>query len=383
MPLRTLRLGLWVAIIGASVFPGCSRQKEPEPSKETVTPSTKPAQPIAPAFLPTSRNETSAPGEVPSGMVWIAGGEFSMGSADPTVGGHCHEAMDDARPIHRVSVSGFFIDQMEVTNESFARFAKETGYLTVAERRPSASDLPGVPEEKRVAGSSVFTPTKRAVPLDQPLQWWRFVPGASWRNPTGPGSTVQGREQHPVVHIAYQDAIAYSRWAGKDLPTEAEWEYAARGGQAGRLYPWGDELEPDGKFAANIYQGEFPIADTGKDGFVGSAPVGSFAPNGFGLYDMAGNVWEWTRDWYRPDAYAHDAKLGTARDPSGPSSSADPSEPGVPKRVQRGGSFLCTSQYCTRYMVGTRGKGEPDSPAGHLGFRCVKRPPPGAAQQTP
>jgi formylglycine-generating enzyme required for sulfatase activity len=316
-------------------------------------------------------------------MVWVAGGEFSMGSAGPTVGGHCHEPMADARPIHRVYVSGFFIDQMEVTNESFARFVKETGYLTIAERKPTASDLPGIPEEKRVAGSSVFTPTERAVPLDQPLGWWRFVPGASWKHPQGPGSSLEGRQQHPAVHIAYPDAIAYARWAGKDLPTEAEWEFAARGGQTGKLYPWGDELEPDGKLVANIYQGQFPVADTGKDGFVGSAPVGSFPPNPYGLYDMAGNVWEWVRDWYRPDAYTSDAQLGTVRDPAGPQTSADPSEPGVVKRVQRGGSFLCTNEYCTRYMVGTRGKGEPNSPAGHLGFRCVKRAPHGVARGTP
>lgn len=329
--------------------------------------------------MPTLGSTTRAPTEAPEGMVWIAGGEFSMGSADPTVGGHCHEPMDDARPIHRVSVSGFFIDQMEVTNESFARFVKETGYLTIAERKPSASDFPGIPEEKRVAGSSVFTATERAVPLGQSLAWWRFVPGASWKHPEGPGSTLEGRQRHPAVHIAYADAIAYARWAGKDLPTEAEWEFAARGGQTGKLYPWGDELTPGDKLVANIYQGQFPVADTGKDGFVGSAPVGSFPPNAYGLYDMAGNAWEWVRDWYRPDAYTSDAQLGTVRDPAGPQTSADPSEPGVVKRVQRGGSFLCANEYCTRYMVGTRGKGEPSSPAGHLGFRCVKR----AARATP
>ncbi|MES1185024.1 MAG: formylglycine-generating enzyme family protein [Myxococcales bacterium] len=310
----------------------------------------------------------------PAGMVWIPGGEFSMGSADPTVGGHCHEPMDDARPIHRVWVSGFFMDQTEVTNESFARFVAATGYITVAERRPSARELPGVPDEQRVAGSSVFTPPPSAVPLDRPLAWWRFVAGASWKHPEGPGSSLVGKETHPVVHVAYQDAVAYARWADKDLPTEAEWEFAARGGKAGQLYPWGNELRPGGRFVANIYQGQFPVADTGADGFVGSAPVGSFEPNAFGLYDMAGNAWEWTRDWYRADTYARDAKLGTVRDPQGPDTSFDPSEPTTAKRVQRGGSFLCTSDYCTRYMVGTRGKSEADSPAGHVGFRCVQRP---------
>ncbi len=311
-------------------------------------------------------------------MVWVPSAEFSMGSADPTVGGHCHEPMDDARPIHRVSVTGFFIDQTEVTNEAFARFVKATGHVTVAERKPTAQELPGVPEEKRVAGSSVFTPTSGAVPLDRPLAWWRFVPGASWQHPEGPGSSLAGRELHPVVHVAYRDAVAYARWAGKDLPTEAEWELAARGGQTGKLYPWGDELKPGGKLVANIYQGNFPSNNTGEDGFVGSAPVGSYAPNPYGLYDIAGNVWEWTRDFYRPDAYARDAKLGVVRDPTGPESSFDPNEPGTIKRVQRGGSFLCTSEYCTRYMVGTRGKGEADSPSGHIGFRCVKRTRPSA-----
>jgi formylglycine-generating enzyme required for sulfatase activity len=306
-------------------------------------------------------------------MVWIGGGEFSMGSADPTLGGHCHEPMDDARPIHRVSVSGFFMDQTEVTNESYARFVKATGYVTVAEKVPTSAELPGIAEQNRIAGSSVFTPTAAPVSLDQPLSWWRYVPGANWRHPEGPGSSLSGREQHPVVHVAYQDAVAYARWVGKDLPTEAEWEFAARGGQSGKLYPWGDELKPGKRFVANIYQGQFPVSDSALDGFAGSAPVGSFPPNAYGLYDMAGNAWEWIRDYYRIDTYARDAKLGVVQDPEGPRDSFDPSEPGSVKRVQRGGSFLCTDEYCTRYMVGTRGKGEPNSPAGHVGFRCVKR----------
>jgi formylglycine-generating enzyme required for sulfatase activity len=173
--------------------------------------------------------------------------------------------------------------------------------------------------------------------------------------------------------VAYQDALAYARWSDKDLPTEAEWEFAARGGQSGKLYPWGDELEPNGRLVANVYQGRFPVKDEGLDGFVGTAPVASFGASPYGLHDMAGNVWEWTKDFYRHDTYETDSRLGTARDPQGSTSSLDPTEPGVTKRVQRGGSFLCNSEYCTRYMVGTRGKGEPDSPAGHLGFRCVKR----------
>ncbi len=362
---------LIITVCGVSA---CGRSREPEPQSH---PSTRKAPVTAGAvasFLPTRTDASPAPSAVPEGMVWISGGEFSMGSADPTLGGHCHEPMDDARPIHRVYVSGFFMDQTEVTNLSFARFAKATGYVTLAERRPTAQELPGVPEQNRVAGSSVFSPTAAAVPLDQPLSWWRYVAGASWKHPEGPGSNLDGREQHPVVHVAYQDAVAYASWAGKDLPTEAEWEFAARGGQTGKLYPWGDQLKPGGQFVANIFQGQFPVTNTALDGFVGSAPVGSFPPNPYGLYDMAGNAWEWTRDWYRVDTYAHDAKLGVVRDPTGPESSVDPSEPGTAKRVQRGGSFLCTDEYCTRYMVGTRGKGEANSPAGHVGFRCVKRP---------
>jgi sulfatase modifying factor 1 len=309
-------------------------------------------------------------------MVWIPGGEFSMGSADPTLGGHCHEPMNDARPIHRVTVSGFFMDRTEVTNRSFAEFVRATGYVTTAERVPTAEELPGVPEVDRVPGSTLFSPTSAPVRLDEPLAWWRFVRGASWKHPEGPLSSIDGREAHPVVHVSHSDAVAYARWAGKDLPTEAEWEFAARGGLTGRLYPWGDELEPDGRFAANIYQGTFPVAgkNTALDGFEGTAPVGSFSPNGYDLYDMAGNVWEWTLDWYRADEYERQARSGVVRDPRGPEQSFDPSEPGTKKRVQRGGSYLCTSDYCTRYMVGTRGKGEPESPAGHVGFRCVVRP---------
>lgn len=309
---------------------------------------------------------------VPEGMVWIPGGEFSMGSADPRAGGHCHEPMSDARPIHRVAISGFFMDRTEVTNAEFTRFVEATHYVTVAERVPSADEMPGVPAAQRVAGSSVFTPTPAPVPLDQSLRWWRYVANASWKQPEGPGSSLDGRSEHPVVHVAYEDAVAYARWAGKELPTEAEWEFAARGGRAGKLYPWGDELAPDGRYVANIYQGEFPVKDLALDGFAGAAPVGAYPPNDFGLYDMAGNVWEWVFDHYRPDTYAR-AGTGVERDPRGPDDSYDPNEPRTPKRVQRGGSFLCTSDYCTRYMVGTRGKAEPRSATNHVGFRCVKR----------
>jgi formylglycine-generating enzyme required for sulfatase activity len=328
------------------------------------------------AFGPTIVNPAKPSGEAPSGMVWIPGGEFSMGTEDPTkslCGGR--DGMPDARPIHRVYVDGFWMDETELTNAQFAAFVKATNYLTVAERKPRAEDFPGAPAEALVPGSLVFTPTPGEVPLDDFTQWWRYVPGADWRHPQGPGSSIAGMEKYPVVHVAFEDAQACAKWAGKRLPTEAEWEFAARGGVAGKLYAWGDELKPGGKWMANIFEGKFPTKDTGEDGFAGLAPVAQFPANGFGLRDMAGNVWEWCADWYRPDYYTRLAAGGVARNPQGPPDSFDPTEPGTPKRVHRGGSFLCTDQYCTRYMVGSRGRGEPSTSSNHVGFRCVLSPP--------
>jgi formylglycine-generating enzyme len=343
-----------------------------------TAPLTRNAQP---GFEATIVNPSAVSQPSPEGMVYIRGGEFSMGSLDPTememsCGGD--QPMTDARPLHRVSVDGFFMDATEVTNEQFAQFVKATGYVTVAERKPTREEFPGVPLENLVAGSVVFSPAPRPVPLNDHYQWWSYVQGANWLHPTGPKSDIKGREKSPVVHIAYEDAAAYAKWAGKRLPTEAEFEFAARGGLTGKLYPWGDELKPGGKWAANIYQGKFPVkgGDAGEDGFSGIAPVAQFRPNGYGLFDVGGNVWEWCSDWYRADYYSTLAEEGgIARNPQGPSSSLDPSEPGQPKRVQRGGSFLCTAEYCTRYMVGTRGKGEVRSASNHLGFRCVKDAP--------
>jgi formylglycine-generating enzyme required for sulfatase activity len=308
-------------------------------------------------------------------MAWIPGGEFSMGANDPRHADHGgHDSMPDTRPIHRVYVDAFWMDTTEVTNEEFARFAKATGYVTVAEKKPTHEEFPTAPEENLVAGSVIFTPPPNAVALDNHYQWWAYLPGANWRHPEGPKTDSAKRGKYPVVHIAYEDAMAYAKWAGKDLPTEAEWEFAARGGLSGKLYPWGDELRPGGKWAANIYQGQFPVKnqDKGEDGFAGMAPVGQFAPNAYGLHDVAGNAWEWVSDWYRPDTYTGMAAAVT-RNPKGPSEGFDPAEPGQPKRVHRGGSYLCTEQYCTRYMVGTRGKGEVRTGSNHLGFRCVKR----------
>jgi formylglycine-generating enzyme required for sulfatase activity len=311
-------------------------------------------------------------------MVWIPGGEFSMGTEDPTemvCGGP--DPMPDARPVHRVEVDGFWMDLTEVTNEQYEKFVMATGYITVAERKPRQEDFPNAPPEDLVPGAIVFKPTSEPAPLNDPLQWWDYVKGANWRNPAGPGSDLTGRSRYPVVQIAYEDAEAYAKWAGKRLPSEAEWEFAARGGLNGKPYTWGSELKPGGKWMANIYQGLFPMRDTGEDGFAGLAPVAKFPPNGYGLFDMAGNVWEWCSDWYRPDYYQTlRAAGGVTRNPRGPKDSFDPAEPGARKKVQRGGSFLCTDQYCTRYMAGSRGKGELSTGSDHLGFRCVKSPDP-------
>ena len=327
-------------------------------------------------FLPTAANRNAAPGAAPEGMVWIPGGEFSMGIQDPRGlpnGGA--NPMVDARPIHRVYVDGFWMDQTDVTNEQFARFVKATGYVTVAERKPRREDYPNALPENLVAGSVVFTPPHDPVALDDHYQWWRYVRGANWRHPLGPASSIKGKEKYPVIHIAYEDAQAYAKWAGKRLPTEAEWEFAERGGLAGNFYAWGNDFHPKGKWMANTHQGHFPLEDQGADGFAGLAPVAQFPANGYGLYDMSGNVWQWTSDWYRPDYYEQlAAQGGVARNPQGPDSSWDPSEPSVQKRVLRGGSFLCTDQYCARYLVGSRGKGEISSGSNHLGFRCVRSP---------
>lgn len=328
-------------------------------------------------FRPTIENSDTPRGSAPAGMVWIPGGEFSMGTDDPTneiCGGP--DTMPDARPIHRVHLDAFWADATEVTNAQFEKFVAATNYKTVAERALRAEDFPGADPAMLVPGSIVFTPPSAAVPLGNALRWWSYVPGANWRHPEGPNSSIEGRENHPVVHIAYEDAESYARWAGKRLPTEAEWEFVARGGRAGERYPWGAELQPGGKWLANIFEGDFPHNNTKADGFGAMAPVGSFPANAYGVHDVAGNVWEWCSDWYRPDSYMKDqatAKNGVVRNPRGPAreESYDPQEPGVPKRVQRGGSFLCTDQYCTRYMNGSRGKGAIDTGSNHLGFRCV------------
>jgi sulfatase modifying factor 1 len=329
----------------------------------------------ASAFAMTIINNSPAPSPAPKGIVWIPGGEFSMGAEDPRgIPGGGMQSMDDSRPIHRVYVDGFWMDATDVTNEQFASFVKATGYVTIAERTPTRAEFPDAPAENLVAGSAVYSPTAHPVALDDYLQWWRYVAGTDWRHPEGPNSDLKGREKYPVVQVAYDDAVAYAKWAGKRLPTEAEWEFAARGGLWGKRFVWGDQLKPGSKWQANIFQGKFPVrgGDTGEDGFKGIASVAQYPPNHYGLYDMAGNVWQWCSDWYRADYYSILVARGSvARNPQGPPDSFDPSEPGQKKRVQRGGSFLCTDQYCSRYVLGSRGKGESDSAANHIGFRCV------------
>jgi formylglycine-generating enzyme required for sulfatase activity len=345
-----------------------------------IAPGAKPdadsRAPAASGFAPSVPNKSQSSGPAPEGMVWIPGGEFSMGCQVPSEG-FCTmatlSATNDAQPIHRVYVNGFWMDATDVTNEKFEQFVKATGYVTIAERAPTKEEFPTAPPENLVAGSVVFTPTAAPVPLDNHFQWWSYVHGANWRHPEGPQSDIKDKGNYPVVQIAYPDAVAYAKWAGKRLPTEAEWEFAARGGLSGKIYAWGDQFKPNGKAMANTYQGKFPIKDTGEDGFAGVSPVKSYPPNGYGLYDMAGNVWQWCSDWYRPDYYAQLASAAeVARNPQGPDSPLDPAEPGEKKRVQRGGSFLCTDQYCTRYMMGSRGKGEVNTGCNHLGFRCVQ-----------
>jgi formylglycine-generating enzyme required for sulfatase activity len=308
----------------------------------------------------------------PPGMRWVPPGEFTMGSdAGPMT----------ERPVHRVKVDGFWMDETEVTNAQFRAFVEQTGYVTTAEKTPDWEEMrkflpPGSarpPDERLVPGSMVFTPPPGPVPLNDPRAWWRYVPGACWKHPEGPGSTIDGKDDHPVVHVSWDDANAYARWAGKRLPTEAEWECAARGGLDRKRFTWGDDPPADDSKLANVWQGDFPYRNTRLDGFERTAPVKSYPPNGYGLFDVAGNVWEWCSDWYRADEYARRVGQGTVDNPAGPAESWDPSEPWppTPKRVTRGGSFLCHVSYCESYRPAARRGTSPDTGMSHLGFRCV------------
>jgi formylglycine-generating enzyme len=295
----------------------------------------------------------------------ITGGEFTMGSVD---------FYPEERPFRRVRVESFAIDRYPVTNAAFARFVEETGYVTVAERPIDAAQYPGAIPELCVPGSLVFAPTSGPVDLRDWSQWWAWTPGAMWRQPLGPDSSLDGLEDHPVVHIAYEDAQAYARWAGQSLPNEAQWEYASRGGLEKKHFTWGDEMTPGGKIMANTWQGEFPWQNLELDGYVRTSPVGTFPPNDYGLYDMAGNVWEWTTDWYSAQPGSASSKPccgGGSIDES-----FDPNQPNVriPRKVVKGGSHLCAPNYCLRFRPAARSPQMIDTSMSHLGFRCITLP---------
>lgn len=308
-----------------------------------------------------------------AGMVYIEGGVFEMGADN-------NQARPDEYPKHPVKVHSFWMDEHEVTNAQFEQFVKETGYITVAEQDVDWEVMktqvpPGTPKpskEELKAGSMVFTPPSGSVPLNDYSQWWSWVVGANWKHPEGPGSSIEGRGNHPVVHICYNDAVAYCKWAGKRLPTEAEWEYAARGGLSNNVYPWGNEHIEDGLPKANSWNGHFPNSNTQKDGFRATAPVKSYPPNAYGLYDMAGNVWEWTNDWYDMNYYQRLPTDQVTVDPKGPEKSNDARNAFDQRKTIRGGSFLCNDSYCSSYRVAARMPGEIYTGMSHTGFRCVK-----------
>lgn len=303
-----------------------------------------------------------------TGMVHLPGGLFRMGSD--------HHYPEEA-PAHMVRVDPFAIDETPVTNDQFARFVAETGHVTQAEIAPRPEDYPGALPEYLKPGSAVFVPPGAPVPLGAPLPWWRYVVGANWRQPYGPGSSIEGLGDHPVVQVSVADAAAYAEWAGKSLPTEAEWEFAARGGLDGADYAWGDELTPGGRHMANTWQGAFPNENLAEDGYLRTSPVKAFPPNGYGLYDMIGNVWEWTEDWYIA-RHASDATKPCCA-PSNPRTldrdgSVDPADPArVPRKVLKGGSHLCAPSYCRRYRPAARQPEAIDTATTHIGFRCVLR----------
>ncbi|MCS6847588.1 MAG: formylglycine-generating enzyme family protein [Anaerolineae bacterium] len=300
-------------------------------------------------------------------MVWIPGGTFLMGS---------DKHYPEEAPAHKVRVDGFWMDAYLVTNADFAAFVEATGYVTVAERTPKAEDYPGALPHMLVPGSMTFRKPKKRVDMRNHYNWWVWTPGANWRHPYGPDTSIEGRERHPVVHVAYEDVEAYLAWAGKTLPTEAEWEFAARGGLEGKEFAWGDELTPGGQYLANFWQGEFPYVNHKLDGYEGTSPVGAFPPNGYGLFDMIGNVWEWTCDWYQA-GHTPSRTCCAVNNPRGGARerSYDPAQPDVriPRRVLKGGSHLCAENYCRRYRPAARMPQAIDTGTNHIGFRGIVR----------
>ena len=351
-----------VAAFAAAYF--VSSQLKMIPSSEAIPVSKAKSQQI---------QTSEAPGPSPVGMVWIPAGEFQMGSLG-------QNALPNEQPAHRVALDGFWMDDHEITNQAFEKFVEETSYRTTAEIPPDWEELkksvpPGTPkpsDDVLVAGSLVFNPPDEAVPTNDVSRWWTWTPGACWNHPEGPASTIDGRADHPVVHVSWDDAVAYAKWIGKRLPTEAEWEYASRGNLVGKRYCWGDEPLNDKSRIANIWQGHFPDRNDKVDGWERTSPMKTFAANGYGLFDMSGNVWEWCSDWYRADAYVIQSRQDLTKNPIGPASSWDPAEPNAAKRVIRGGSFLCHLSYCESYRVAARRGNTPDTGMSHLGFRCVK-----------
>jgi len=362
-----------------------SDSDQPQPPAALETPKSCCAATGRAALLlasnPSPPAQQSGKHDGPPGMIWIEGGEFQMGSTDPL-------ARPDESPVHRVRVDGFWADETEVTNAQFAEFAKASNYKTVAERAVDWEELkkqlpagtPKPDDKMLLPGSLVFTPPDHPVNLRGHDQWWTWTTGANWQHPQGPASTIEGKDTYPVVHIAYEDAVAYAKWAGKQLPTEAQWEFAARGGLDRKVNAWGnDPVDPK---RCNTWQGNFPNNNTQEDGFTLAAPVKSFPPNGYGLYDTAGNVWEWCSDLYRPDTYTRRmleldqaGKKGPDRvveNPSGATQSYDPRNPNSPEsRVHRGGSFLCNDSYCASYRPSARMACPPDTGLQHLGMRCI------------
>jgi len=328
----------------------------------------------------TMAQDTSCCGRLPARgsapqnkrMVQIQGGQFMMGGVGP-------EVKPDELPQHPVHVDGFWISVTPVTNDEFAEFVKATGYVTTAERAPTVEEImkecpPGSPppdEDFLVAASLVFKPTEYPVSFHNPLIWWEWKEGANWRHPRGPGSSLEGLGDHPVVHVSWYDAQAFCEWIGGRLPTEAEWEYAARGGKEPAPFIWGTDPVDSVPYRLNVWQGQFPVENTKADGYAATSPVRTYPPNGYGLYDMAGNVWEWVGDWYRVDTYRNDSELGVVQNPRGPESSYDPQQPYTSVRVTRGGSFLCNPDYCSGYRPSARMKTSPDTSLCHTGFRYV------------